>query len=61
MPGDIYGDALIAVYKNANVPDNPTLKEVIIAAREKYEYSVKCKRCSQKGRKEESGLCTGRC
>jgi hypothetical protein len=41
LQGDIYGDALIAVYKNANVPDNPTLKEVIKAAREKYEYSVK--------------------
>ena len=42
LPGDIYyGDALIAVHKNANVPGNPTLKEVIKAAREKYEYSVK--------------------
>jgi hypothetical protein len=32
---------LIVVHKNANVPDNPTLKEIIKAAREKCEYSVK--------------------
>ena len=25
LPGDIYGDALIAVHKNANVPGNTTL------------------------------------
>ena len=32
---------MIAVHKNANVPGNPTLKEVIKVMREKYEYSVK--------------------
>jgi len=41
LDGIRYADAIIAVHKNAKVPGQPTLKEVIQAAREKYEYSMK--------------------
>ncbi len=41
LPGPDYADAMIAAHRNAAKPGEPTLKEIIQAARDKYEFSVK--------------------
>ena len=57
LPGSgyIYGDALTSVHKNSSVPGNSTVKEVIKAAREKYEYSVKDVLRKEEKKKAKSG------
>ena len=41
LPGSEYADAIIAAHRNATIPGEPTLKEIIQAARDKFEFSNK--------------------
>lgn len=41
LPGSEYADAIIAAHRNAMTPGEPTLKEIIQAARDKFEFSNK--------------------
>ena len=41
LPGPDYADAMIAAHRNAAKPGEPTLKEIIQVARDKYEFSMK--------------------
>ncbi len=41
LPGPDYADAMIAAHRNAARPGEPTLKEIIQAARDKFEFSMK--------------------
>ena len=41
LPGSEYADAIIAAHRNAMTPGEPTLKEIIQVAREKFEFSNK--------------------
>jgi hypothetical protein len=41
LPGPDYADAMIAAHRNAAKPGEPTLKEIMQSARDKYEFSMK--------------------
>ena len=55
LPG-AYADAMIGVHKTCDKPGNPTLKEIIEAARDKYQFAMKDKEPVKDEKKEELTL-----